>query len=261
MDSSAHLLDSLRAFRNSLYRGFDRRADALFEVTDALLSAGSVPSPVHLSLTAVHRRGWGSLYAALSKGRIDEGRLRGLLSRHPLGYGSPGDPPIYAVDVSVWPRCDAEASPERGYYYHPSRHSAGQPIVAGWAYQLVAELGFDRDSWVAPVDARRVRPEEDANEVAVEQVRALMQRLPEPDAMPIFVFDAGYDPVKLQRGSEGCPARVLVRLHSNRVFYADPEPSFPRLVGRPRRHGEKFDLKDPATWPEPTGEHRCESND
>jgi hypothetical protein len=23
-----------------------------------------------------------------------------------------------------------------GYYYHPSRHSAGQPIVAGWAYQL-----------------------------------------------------------------------------------------------------------------------------
>jgi hypothetical protein len=261
MDSSAHLLDSLRAFRNSLYRGFDRRADALFEVTDALLSAGSVPSPVHLSLTAVHRRGWTSLYAALSKGRIDEGRLRGLLSRHPLGYGSPGDPPIYAVDVSVWPRCDAEASPERGYYYHPSRHSAGQPIVAGWAYQLVAELGFDRDSWVAPVDARRVRPEEDANEVAVEQVRALMQRLPEPDAMPIFVFDAGYDPVKLQRGSEGCPARVLVRLHSNRVFYADPEPSFPRLVGRPRRHGEKFDLKDPATWPEPTGEHRCESND
>jgi hypothetical protein len=38
---------------------------------------------------------------------------------------------VYAVDVSVWPRCDAECSPERGLYYHPSRHSAGQPIVAG----------------------------------------------------------------------------------------------------------------------------------
>jgi hypothetical protein len=31
----------------------------------------------------------------------------------------------------VWDRCDAECSPERGFYYHPSRHSAGQPIVAG----------------------------------------------------------------------------------------------------------------------------------
>src|SRR5215203_5378565 len=141
MDS---LAQSLRAFRDSFYRCLDRRADALFELTDAILTAGSVPSPVHLSLATVHRRGWGSLYAALSRGRIDEGRLRDLLSRHPLKDGGPGDLPIYAVDVSVWPRCDAEASPGRGYYYHPSRHSVGQPIVAGWAYQLVAGVGFEQ---------------------------------------------------------------------------------------------------------------------
>jgi hypothetical protein len=255
------LAQSLRAFRTSFYQCLDRRADALFELTDAILTAGSIPSPPHLSLAAVHRRGWGSLYAALSMGRMDEGGLRGLLSQHPLGDGDPSAPPIYAVDVSVWPRCDAEASPERGYYYHPSRHSAGQPIVAGWAYQLVAQLGFDRDSWVAPVDARRVRPAQDTDEVAAEQVRVLVERRPEPEAVPIFVFDAGYDPVKLQRNLEGCPAQILVRLHSNRVFYAEPEPPSPRPVGRPRRHGKKFDLKDPASWPQPTGEHRCDSDD
>ena len=120
MDSPAHPLSSLRTFRDSLYRCFDRRADALFELTDALLNAGSISSPPHLSLAAVHRRGWGSLYAALSKGRIDEGRLRDLLCVHPLEDRGTGDPLIYAVDVSVWPRCDAETSPERGYYYHPS---------------------------------------------------------------------------------------------------------------------------------------------
>jgi hypothetical protein len=261
MDSSAQTLDTLRAFRNSLYRCFDRRADALFELTDALLTAGSFSSPPHLSLAAVHRRGWGSLYAALSMGRTDEAGLWDLLSEHPLGNGDTAYPPIYAVDVSVWPRCDAEASPGRGYYYHPSRHSAGQPIVAGWAYQLVAQLGFERDSWVAPVDARRVEPTENADEVAAEQVRTLAQRLPEPAAMPIFVFDAGYDPVKLQRALEGCPAQILIRLHSNRVFYAAPEEVEPRPVGRPRRHGKKFDLKDPASWPEPAREHRCESDD
>ena len=261
MDSSAQSLDSLHAFRDSLYRCFKRRADALFELTDALLTAGPVPSPPHLSLAAVHRRGWGSLYAALNMGRADEAGLQELLSRHPLEGGKPGSPPIYAVDVSVWPRCDAETSPERGYYYHPSRHSAGQPIVAGWAYQLVAQLGFERDSWVAPVDARRVKPTENTDEAAAAQVRALVHRLPEPEALPIFAFDAGYDPVKLQRALEGCPARILVRLHSNRVFYAAPEEVEPRPVGRPRRHGDKFDLKDSSSWPKPTGEYRCESED
>jgi len=260
MESSAQLLDALRAFRDSFYRCFGRRADALFELTDALLTAGTVPSPVHLSLAPVHRRGWGSLYAALGRGRIDEGSLRNLLARHhPVRDGN--RPSVYAVDVSVWSRCDAEASPGRGYYYHPSRHSAGQPIVAGWAYQLVAGLSFERDSWVAPLDARRVRPEEDANDVAVEQVRDLLVRLPHQSAPPVFVFDAGYDPVKLQRGLESSRAHVLVRLHSNRTFYAAPEKVEPRPVGRPRRHGKKFALPDPWTWTPPSAEHRCRTED
>ena len=65
----------------------------------------------------MHRRGWGSLYAALSKGRTDEEALRDLLVRNPISYEHI---PVYAVDLSVWPRCDAEASPERRYYYHPA---------------------------------------------------------------------------------------------------------------------------------------------
>jgi hypothetical protein len=154
--------DALYDFRRSFYECFHRRKDALFELTDAILTAdGAVPSPAHLSLQSSHRRGWGSLYAALCKGRIDAESVRELLVLHPLAEA---ETPVYAVDVSVWDRCDAECSPERGYYYHPSRHSAGQPIVAGWAYQLVAGLSFERDSWVAPLDARRVRPEEDAND-------------------------------------------------------------------------------------------------
>jgi|SRR5215217_8020514 hypothetical protein len=75
MDPSA--LDTFRAFRNSLYDCLHRRADALFELTDALLTAEAVPSPVHLSLQPSHRRGWGSLYNALSHGRIDAQTLCG----------------------------------------------------------------------------------------------------------------------------------------------------------------------------------------
>src|SRR3954451_1663410 len=202
--------DDLRAFRYSLYDCLYRRSDALFELTDAILAAdGAVPSPVHLSLEASHRRGWGSLYAALDRGRIDQEALRRLLARHPLA-GSEDERPVYAVDVSVWPRCDAECSPERGYYYHPSRHSAGQPIVAGWAYQFVAQLNFVRESWTAPVDVKRIRPAQDANGVACTQVRDLLDRLGKAGPVPLFVFDAGYDPVKLQQGLEGSPCQILV---------------------------------------------------
>jgi hypothetical protein len=164
MDSSA--LDTFRAFRSSLYDCLHRRADALFELTDAILTAERIPSPVHLSLQPSHRRGWGSLYNALSRGRIDSQALRRLLAHHSLAGSQ--TTPVYAVDVSVWDRCDAECSPERGFYYHPSRHSAGQPIVAGWAYQFIAQLNFARESWTAPMDVERVRPAQDANEVAAE---------------------------------------------------------------------------------------------
>ncbi len=252
--------DALHAFRRSLYECLYRRSDALFELTDAILAAGgSAPSPAHLSLQVSHRRGWGSLYAALGRGRIDAESLRNLLARHRLASGDEDEVPVYAVDVSVWPRCDAECSPERGYYYHPSRHSSGQPIVAGWAYQFVAHLNFVRESWTAPVDVERVRPAQDANVVAAEQVGALLSRLEEGDGAPLFVFDAGYDPVKLQRGLEGRACQILVRLRAGRRFYGDPSLSGPPAhIGRPRRHGPKMKCTDPSSWPEPSTEHVCE---
>jgi len=253
--------DALRAFRRSFYECLHRRSDALFELADAMLTAdGAVPSPAHLSLQASHRRGWGSLYAALWRGRIDAEALRELLARNPLASGSADDPLVFAVDASVWARCDAETSPQRGYYYHPSRHSAGQPIVAGWAYQFVAQLGFARESWTAPVDVERVRPEREAHAVATEQIGALLGRLEEGrPVVPLFVFDAGYDPVKLQRGLEGSACQILVRLRAGRRFYGDPslcDP--PEHIGRPRRHGPKMKCNDPSTWPEPSAEHACE---
>ncbi len=254
----------LRVFRGQLYACMGRRADALFELADAILTTGAPSSSAHLSLSPVHRRGWGSLYAALSKGSIDIDSLQDLFAQHPLAENGSGSVRrVYAVDQSTWPRCDAEASPGRGYYYHPSRHSAGQPIVAGWAYQLVAELGFERDSWIAPIDVRRVPPEQNANDAAAEQIKALMSRLDRRDATgseaPMFVFDAGYDPVKLQQDLEGCHAQILVRLHSTRAFYADPLTLKRRSVGRPFVHGKKFDLKDPSSWHEPSVEYSSET--
>lgn len=252
MDTTA-ALDILRAFRADAYACFRYRADALFELMDALLTTGPTLSPAHLSLAPAHRRGWGSLYAALVYGRMTRQALRDLLARHPLTDGAP----IYAVDVSVWARCDAETSPERGYYYHPSRHSAGKPIVAGWAYQWINQLSLARDSWTAPLDVRRVRPGADANAVAAAQIKEVISRRP-AGPIPTFVFDAGYDPIQLALDLGDTRAATLVRLRKDRCFYADPDPAAAATTGRPRRHGRKFSCADPSTWVSPTAEHTTE---
>jgi hypothetical protein len=244
-------LARLGAFRDQLHACFPRRADALFELGDALLCAEAVPSLPYLSLEPVCRRGWGSIYAALARGEVEAERLRDLL----VSSLPDADPLVFAVDVTTWPRCDAECSPERGYYYHPSRHSAGQPIIAGWAFQWICQLGFDRDSWTAPVDARRLHPVDDTDQTAAGQIRALVGRLDAGGRVPLFVFDAGYDSAQLTLDLADAPAAVLVRLRSDRCFYADPPPPPPGKTGRPRRHGAKFNCADPTTWPPPTAAH------
>ena len=119
-------------------------ADALFELTDAVLcAAGPVCSVPALSLGPTFRRSHGSIYKALSKGEVDQDQLRELLVRsRPTGW-----PLIFAVDASTWERSDAETSPERGFYHSASKHLAGQPIVAGWSFQWVSQLNFVLDSW------------------------------------------------------------------------------------------------------------------
>src|SRR3712207_5938398 len=152
-----------------------------------------MPSLPHLSLVPTHRRGWGSVYAALAAGEVDAERLAELLVAHR------GDDraPVFAVDTSTWARCDAECSPGRGFYYSPTRHSAGQPIVAGWCYSWIAQLSWARDSWTAPLDVRRLSPVEDLGQLTAAQIRALAGRLGPIEAVPLFVFDAGYDPIAL----------------------------------------------------------------
>src|SRR3954451_10692014 len=175
----------LRGFREEAFGCLGRRRDALFELVDGLLAAESMPSLPHLSLLPVHRRGWGSVYAALAVGEVDADRIAELLAARTPEVAAP----VFAVDASSWARCDAECPPSRGFYYSPTRHSAGQPIVAGWCYSWIAQLSFERDSWTAPLEVRRLRPGEDCGQVGAAQIQQLAGRLGGA-AVPLFVFDA-----------------------------------------------------------------------
>ncbi len=244
---------ALKALRDRLYDALLLRRDALFELMDATACGDAAPGLVHASLSPLHRRGHGSLYAALRHGTLVPDRLRVALAERPLAGGLP----VYAVDVSVVARCDAEARPERGYYHHASRHSAGKPIVAGWAYSFVAQVGTEHSSWTAVLDAERLQPGERPEAVAVRQIRRLLSLLSllPSDPAPIFVFDAGYDPAALTRDLVHDHVRVLARIRDNRVFLRPPPSRPPGTVGRPRLHGAEFRCANPATWGEPDRAH------
>jgi hypothetical protein len=149
---------ALREFRQGLYRCLTARADALFELCDAILCADhAVTSLVQLSLVPQFRRGHGALYDALAAGRIDGEKLAALLTstlprlvdgdqgetwvaeHDQIDYGLleaaldglPADQAAqvreacarwsrlrFAIDATPYPRPDAECSPERGHVHH-----------------------------------------------------------------------------------------------------------------------------------------------
>jgi hypothetical protein len=163
-------LERLREFRSGLYDCLARRADALFELTDAVLCADhAVTSLVRLCLEPEFTRGHGALYDALSAGRIDDEGLfcllaselpqavdgpqalawiaehdvidRGLLDRALAGL-SPDDAAQvrdacarwgrlrFAVDATAYPRPDAWCSPGREHVHNGACHCRGSSKTA-----------------------------------------------------------------------------------------------------------------------------------
>src|SRR5215831_6362512 len=130
----------LAVFRRELYGCFTARADALFELADAVLCAdGPVRVLAGLSLAAEHRRGHGALYDGLNAGRIEVARLRWSLAALPLPAWPDGRIRL-AVDVSSWLRPDAETSPERLFCHTYARGSGQAQMIPGWPYSVVAAL-------------------------------------------------------------------------------------------------------------------------
>ena len=118
-------ITGLCRFRDGFYSCLGARADAQFELTEALLCAdGPVRSLVDLSLAPEHRRGHGALYDGLNHGSIEIGRLRRGLAGLPLPRV--GDRIVLAG--SCWPRtCRRGCVPTP----RPARHGCSATSTGG----------------------------------------------------------------------------------------------------------------------------------
>jgi hypothetical protein len=242
--AAVEALSELSAFRAGFYHCLDARADALFELADAVICAdGPVTSLAQLSLAPVFRRGHGALYDALADGAVDEERLRDLLaSQLPAGV-----PLMFGIDATTYPRPNAECSPDRGLHYAPCRCDGDRKVVPGWQFQWVMGLEWGSSSWTLPVDARRLPEGACPVTATAAQIRDLAGRLnrrPEPAGRPapLFILDQGYAATALTHALDGLAVQLLVRIAGDRVFY-DGRPG-PRKAGPGRNgvHGQRFEL-------------------
>lgn len=247
----------LSAFRREFYRCLPRRADALFELAEAVLCAdGPVRSIAELSLVGEHRRGHGSGYAALARGEVDVARLRRALSAVSIPRAADGRL-VLAVDITSWLRPEAHTSPQRILCHTYGRGKDQHIMVPGWPYSVIVALETGRGSWTAPLDAVRLAPGADAASVTAAQVRDVVDRLiaaghwKPGDPNILLVADAGYDGPRLSHVLADLPVSVLVRMRSDRVLRRPAPPQAPGMLGRPRRHGGEFVFGDPHTWGEP----------
>ena len=213
-------LGDLAWFRREFYASLTARADALFELTDAVLCAdGPVTSLVELTLVAEHRRGHGAMYDALNAGRVETARLRRALASLPL--------PDRGWADRAGGGCQPVAAPGRR---RPARSGCSATstaaakgnaqMIPGWPYSFVAALETGRSSWTAVLDAVRLGPADDATAVTAAQLRDVVDRLitagqwqpGDPDI--VIVADTGYDVTRLAYVLADLPVELVGRLRS-----------------------------------------------
>jgi hypothetical protein len=242
-------LNKLTEFRQKVYRlAFTLRRDTQFELLDALVSKGRMPSFPWLSTAGCFRRAWPSVYDAVEQGQQDTTWLASYLARQVPACGIQ----YYALDATGWARQQGRTLPGRQYIYQPGKNLNGKPVAAGYAYSLLDWVPEPRQSWSLSVDVARVPGAGTDLELGVQQVKALCQaRADLTTVLDVIVGDCKYSSPTFLAEVQDQPCGIVARMRKNRVLYHAPEPKPGKPPGRPRKHGRRFAFKEPETWGEP----------
>jgi hypothetical protein len=241
-------INKLIEFRQAIYaKGLLARRDALFDLVDALFSAGPVSSFAMLSQTEPFRRKWPSLYAAVEDGVLDSNWLRCFLGQQAPQQGIC----VFPMDGSPWPRPRSRVLDDRQYVYQATSDVNGGTVTIGYPYSLLEWCAEPHSSWSLPVDVRRVPSTQTAQEVGTEQIKALANaRAGYLEALDIIAADGKYGNAGFLRSVKGLRCGILARLRCDRVL-CGPPPAPTGKKGRPRVHGARFAFKEPETWSTP----------
>ncbi len=231
----------IQQFRNAVYQSIQKRADAFFDLLDALTVAGHVESPVALSEEKPFRRKFSSIFDSLLEGEFDfDQLLHTLHNAQPANSETIAGYAVYALDTTPNERMEAETLADRGSL----KAQKDDPVRYGHKYSWLARLVHWGSSWVAPVDVQRVETALSDSQVAAIQVQELDLRNRAPK---VVVADSLYgNHLFLAVFLLVNTVVALVRLRGTQVFYERPKPREPGKKGAPAKHGAKFKLSAPA---------------
>lgn len=239
----------LREFRQQCYGVFKNCKDAFFNLLDAVIQTSSARSFAELSLASACERQWPSLYKAIEQVSYDQQALDELcLERVPTTEVA-----HFAIDVTSVRRMCSPTLKDRCYCHGAAREVAGNGVVIGLPYSILAWESERGSSFSPPVNIRRIQPDQKATVIAVEQVCWLGFYAPQPLQWRA-AFDGGYGNREFFAPLEDKAVQVVARTRCDSVLarLADPDQYCGR--GRHPIFGPDFRCKDERTWGPPDEE-------
>ncbi|MFN0065419.1 MAG: transposase [Chlamydiales bacterium] len=251
------IIQKLQNFRTSLHRLFTKRADALFNLLDALSRDGhQFKSVVELSQSVSFERSYNSITDGITRGlsHTDFKKTEQLVFDHTRA--EKGKPHLFFTDCTANPRPFAKVMQQRGIVHSPNPAPGNKPICVGHQYSLLAMSPKGERSkngrWLIPMSMKRVALNEKGNETGVHQVVEMIKELGIEDELCINTGDSLY-------GSEGCRKEAvsqenlvqMFRLSNKRKLYQTPEYDKVQRPGRRKLFGDKVILSNPSTHPKP----------
>jgi hypothetical protein len=135
--------------------------------------------------------------------------------------------------------------------YHPTAAVNGGSVCIGYPYSLLDWVPQRGQSWVLPVDTRRMVGAQTAVDVSVEQLKEMCaNRL--GAVLDVVVGDGSFGKHLFLGQIKHLPCAAVVGLRCDRMLYAEPGPY--SGWGRPRVHGARFAFKEPDTRGQPDEE-------
>jgi hypothetical protein len=255
------IINTFKNFRDTIYHFFSNRRDAAFELVDSLSSNNHATSVVELSLNPVHRRNYCSITRVVDEFYSNDDKtvrnnsLTTILCQHCVPLNR--DYYLFGVDCTPNPRRYAPTQQDRGFVYAPNTLSGNKPVTIGHQYSIVAYLpektGAHTPPWIVPLICHRVTTDEKGPLMGMKQISQCIQSDEKlKNKLCIIVADSAYSTPECLTQTDHNPNQVQIsRARSNRVFYYPAFDANTVKIGRKKRFGEPFKLKDEASWQEP----------
>lgn len=257
MNHNEHVTQ-LKQFRQQVYQNFNKRADTLMDLLDALSSNTSAQTVVELSLSPFFRRDYSALFTALDEWK--PGKADKSLAQLSAPYlPKPVQQPFWLLgtDVTSQARLHARTLEDRSFVYQPNLIKSNKPVTIGHAYSSVVLLPEEANAhtppWVVPLSVQRVKSTEDKEMVGALQIQVLLddQQFPFHGQLCVEVGDSSYSkPAYLEANRQKRNLVTVVRARNTRTFYRQASVTNAG-AGHPTWYGDLFSLRDPTTWHEP----------